>query len=150
MTSIARRTTLLSLLSVAGGMLLWPLRLLAAWDVNAFSAATLDAALTATFGNDNINETDRIKIDIPDLVENGAVVPVQVSVELDDVRTLSIFAELNPNPLIARFHLAPRCLPAIATRIKVAAPSRIVIVAETAAGLFRAAKFVEVVEGGCG
>ena len=145
-----RRTLLATTLAALVATALRPLRALAEWNGRAFSAATLDTALAETFAGRAITDSTRVRIDMPDLVENGAVVPVQVDADLQEVSSVSIFAELNPNPLIARFHLAPGCLPGVATRIKVAAPSHVIAVVETPDGLFSARRFVEVVDGGCG
>lgn len=120
------------------------------WHREAFSATSLDAAMGALFGARTPEASAAVVLEVEDKIENGAVVPVQVKVNADHVRVINVFAELNPNPLLARFHLSPRCRPVVATRIKVGAPSELVVVAETDDRLLAARRFVDVVEGGCG
>lgn len=121
----------------------------AAWNAEAFGATAQPEALRAAFGEAAITESDAIRIDTHDVVENGAYVPLQIESSLPAIDQVSILVEQNPNPLIAQFELAPRCRPFIATRIKVGAPSRISVVVRSDGRLFAAHRFVEVVEGGC-
>ena len=77
-------------------------------------------------------------------------VPVSIETSLPGVSSISVLADKNPNPLIARFNLTPPCQGFIATRLKVAEPSNIVAVVESDGKLYSARKFIEVVAGGCG
>ncbi len=130
-------------------LLLRPLAALAQWHQEAFSAEQLAGALRALFGNRVPESSTAITLDVEPRIENGAVVPVQISAAVDAVTSISIFAEKNPNPLLARFHLSARCRPVVATRVKVGAPSDLVVVVETPDQLLSTRRFVEVVEGGC-
>lgn len=51
--------------------------------------------------------SDAIKLEVPQLAENGAIVPITVESLLPDSRRILIFAEKNPNPLLAEFNLKP-------------------------------------------
>lgn len=144
-----RRRTLLAIATAWCGVLRLPAAL-AQWSGDAFAATSLAAAMQALFGTRTPVDSDAVTLDVEAKIENGAVVPVQVIVAADGVHTIDIFAELNPNPLLARFHLSPRCRPVVATRVKVGAPSQLIIVAETDGPLLATRRFVEVVEGGCG
>ncbi len=142
-----RRALLAAMAALA--LLLRPLATLAQWHQQAFSAEQLSAALRALFGDRTPEPSAAVTLDVEPKIENGAVVPVQISVNLDAVTSISIFAEKNPNPLLARFHLSPRCRPLVATRVKVGAPSDLLVVVETGDRLLSTRRFVEVVEGGC-
>lgn len=144
-----RRRTLLGLIAVLGAALRAPLAL-AQWRADAFGAETLADAMAALFGGRAPEPSAAVTMDVEAKIENGAVVPIQITAQMDGVRTVNIFAELNPNPLLARFHLSPRCRPVLATRVKVGAPSDVIVVVETQDRLLEARRFVEVVEGGCG
>lgn len=144
-----RRRALLGVMTVVG-LLLRPLAALAQRHQQAFSAQQLAGALRALFGDRTPEPSSAITLDVEPRIENGAVVPVQINAAVDAVTSISIFAEKNPNPLLARFHLAPRCRPVVATRVKVGAPSDLLIVVETRDRLLSTHKFVDVVEGGCG
>jgi sulfur-oxidizing protein SoxY len=145
---MGRRALLMALALLAP--LLRSVRACAEAASGAFSAASLLEAMQALFGERRPQPSDAIVLDVEPKIENGAVVPLQIDAVLDHVTVIDIFAELNPNPLIARFHISPRCRPTVATRIKVAAPSNVVIVVESGEQLHSTSRFVEVVEGGCG
>lgn len=144
-----RRRSLLGLIAALGAALRAPLAL-AQWRADAFGADNLAAAMAALFGGRTPEPSAAVGMEVEAKVENGAVVPIQITARVDGVRTVDIFAELNPNPLLARFHLSPRCRPALATRVKIGAPSDVIVVVETQDQLLEVRRFVEVVEGGCG
>jgi sulfur-oxidizing protein SoxY len=72
---------------------------------------------------------------LPPLAESGNSVPLKVQVESsmtpeDHVKSIHLFAEKNPRPVIARFHLNPRCGRAeVHTRIRLAGSQQVVAVA---------------------
>ena len=65
-----------------------PIRLLAEWNESAFSAKNIDSAINSYFPNKEIKRSDRIKVEIYDEVENGAVVPVKINTDLENVKTI--------------------------------------------------------------
>ncbi|MEQ1698267.1 MAG: thiosulfate oxidation carrier protein SoxY [Hyphomicrobiaceae bacterium] len=99
----------------------------------------------------------KIKLDLPSIAENGLVVPLGFEVESpmtdkDYVKTLTFYAEGNPNPILAAFHFTP-LLPKASgqIRIRLAGTQNIIAVAEMSDGkLFTAKKEVKVTIGGCG
>lgn len=123
---------------------------MAEWNVDAFTAETESEVNAVFFDGREILDSDKIKIGVHDLVENGAVVPVKINADLPAVSSVSIIVEKNPNPLIAHFNLSPECRAFVATRIKMSVPSDIIAVVESGGRLYSTRKFVEVVEGGCG
>ncbi|RMG27530.1 MAG: thiosulfate oxidation carrier protein SoxY [Gammaproteobacteria bacterium] len=135
----------------AGAGLVTPRMVLAAWPKSAFSATSVDAALKALFGSSDLTGSDKIKLKAPDIAENGAVVPVTVSVEgIDGVESISILAEKNANPLTSNYELADGTLPYIATRIKMGKTSSVIAVAKAGGRLYSTGKEVKVTIGGCG
>jgi len=96
------------------------------------------------------DQSDAIRIVAADLAENGAVVPIKVETDLDEVRAISIIASKNPVPLVATFVCGPRTAGFVATRIKLAESCEVIAVVETGAGCYQAAKSIEVTIGGCG
>jgi sulfur-oxidizing protein SoxY len=130
--------------------LLKPLTVFAARNQTAFSSKTETDAIAAFFPGEQITASDAIEIGVHDVIENGAVVPVEISTKLPAVESITILVEKNPNPLIASFNFSPECSGIIATRIKVAEPSDIIAVVRSNGKLFSTRKFVEVVAGGCG
>lgn len=99
----------------------------------------------------------KIKLDLPSIAENGLVVPLGFDIESpmtdkDYVKTVTFYAEGNPNPILASFHFTP-LLPKASgqIRIRLAATQNIIAVAEMSDGkMFTAKKEVKVTIGGCG
>jgi sulfur-oxidizing protein SoxY len=152
-----RRTFLKSLSALSGTMLaagaglLRPLTAWAAeWNKAAFEARTLAEAMKGA-GVATAADSKDISIKAPDIAENGAVVPVEIACKIPDTRRILIFAEKNPQPMVANFMLAPGVEPYISTRIKMGETSNIKIVAITGDNkMFTATKEVKVTIGGCG
>lgn len=130
--------------------LLVPRRVLAAWPEKAFDAKQVDEALTALMGSTASQASDKIDIKAPDIAENGAVVPVAVTVDLPGVTSISIIAEKNPSPLVASFELASGTEAYVATRIKMGKTSNVIALVKANGKLYSAKKEVKVTIGGCG
>jgi sulfur-oxidizing protein SoxY len=99
----------------------------------------------------------KVKIDAPQIAENGLVVPVTVEVEspMTDasyVKSLHVFADGNPQPGVANFKFTPASGKAVAScRMRLAQTQNIVCVAEMSDGTLHMAKTeVKVTIGGCG
>lgn len=87
----------------------------------------------------------RVMLDIPSLSDNGHAVPLKITVasamsERDHVRSVHVLSEKNPRPVIATYHLNPRCGKAeISTRVRLNGEQRILVIAAMADGSFHAA-----------
>ena len=136
-------------LGAAAAILLSPLRALASMR-EGFDAQTVDAALQAVIGGRPVEESTAIKFKIPDIAENGAVVPVSVSTDIDGVTAISIVIENNPNPLTSRFDISPNVVADVSTRVKMGDSSMVRVYVETADKIYTTAKEVKVTIGGCG
>ena len=84
----------------------------------------------------------RVVIDTPRLADNGHSVPLKLSVEspmtaADHVVALTLLSERNPRPVIATYHLGPRCGKAmIATRVRLNGTQRLIAIARLSDGSF--------------
>jgi sulfur-oxidizing protein SoxY len=114
------------------------------------------AAIKKLYGDKKAAD-GKVKLEMPQIAENGNVVPVTVSVEsamtdADYVKAVHLFAEGNPIPAVATFYFTPLCGKAVcSTRIRMAATQNIVAVAETSKGeLYTGKTEVKVTIGGCG
>jgi len=87
---------------------------------------------------------------VPDIAENGAVVPVTVKTKLTGVKSISLIVVENPTPLSASFKLMPGVEGEISTRIKMGQSSDVIAAVETDSGVYTATKNVKVTIGGCG
>lgn len=99
----------------------------------------------------------RIKLDVPEIAENGLVVPIGVEVEspmtdADYVKAVHVFADGNPQPGVVSYQFTPACGKAsAATRMRLAQTQDVICIAEMSNGdLFSAKANVKVTIGGCG
>ena len=99
----------------------------------------------------------KIKLDLPEIAENGNTVPMTVTVdspmtEQSHVTEVLVLADGNPNAGVATFHFSPASGVAEAnTRIRLATTQNIIAVAKMNDGSFvMGAKQVKVTIGGCG
>lgn len=98
----------------------------------------------------NPDFSDAVRIRAPDIAEDGASVFVDFACLLPGVDMFAVFADRNPQPLIAAFHLEPEVLPILQTRIKIQETSRIWVIARSNGHFYKSAKLVKVTVGGCG
>ncbi|KPH81570.1 thiosulfate oxidation carrier protein SoxY [Bosea vaviloviae] len=117
---------------------------------------TVMAEIKKLYGDKPMAE-GKIKLDVPEIAENGLVVPVNVEVEspmteADYVKAVHIYADGNPQPGIVSYSFTPACGKAsAATRMRLAQTQNIVCVAEMSNGALHMAKAnVKVTIGGCG
>jgi sulfur-oxidizing protein SoxY len=152
-----RRTFLKS--SLAGGAvaaavgagLLSPATVLAAtWPKAAFTAKSVQGAMTGLFGTDSSTASDDIKIKAPDIAENGAVVPVSVNTGITGVNEIALITEKNVNPLACSFLMGPTTKGFISTRLKMSKTSDVIAVVKAGGKQYSARKNVKVTIGGCG
>jgi sulfur-oxidizing protein SoxY len=115
----------------------------------AFKQKSEADAIKALYGK-TAEASDKIKLDAPEIAENGAVVPVSVTTSLADVTSISVLVGDNPNALIASYKIPSGTIPAVANRIKMAKTSKVIVLVESGGKLFRADKEVKVTVGGCG
>ena len=99
----------------------------------------------------------KIKLDLPEIAENGNTVPMTVTVESpmteqSHVTDVLIVADENPRSGVVTFHFSPASGVAEAnTRIRLAATQDVIAVARMNDGsFFMASKQVKVTIGGCG
>ena len=94
--------------------------------------------------------SDKVKLDAPEIAENGAVVPISVSTTLADVTSISFLVSENPNALVASYKIPSGTVPTVANRIKMAKTSNVIAIVEAGGKLYSATKEVKVTLGGCG
>ncbi len=134
--------------AVAAG-LLKPTQALAAWNKAAFESKSVGDALKG-LGIANPADSKDITIKAPDIAENGAVVPVEVSTSIAGVSSIAILAEKNAQPLVGTFNLTGGTEGFVSTRIKMANTSLVRAVVSAGGKTYTSAKEVKVTIGGCG
>jgi sulfur-oxidizing protein SoxY len=94
--------------------------------------------------------SDKVKLDAPEIAENGGVVPIAVATTLTDVTSIAFLASENPNALAAYYVIPEGTVPAVANRLKMAKTCNIIAIVESGGKLYSATKEVKVTVGGCG
>lgn len=115
----------------------------------AFKQKDSKEAIRLLYGR-TAEPSDKIKLDAPEIAENGAVVPISVSTSLADVTSIAFVVPENPNVLAAYYKLPQGTLPSVANRLKMAKTSSVIVLVESGGKLFSATKEVKVTVGGCG
>jgi sulfur-oxidizing protein SoxY len=116
---------------------------------DAFKAKSEADAIKALYGR-AAEPSDKVKLDAPEIAENGAVVPISVSTTLADVTSISFLVSENPNALAASYRIPAGTMPSVANRLKMAKTSNVIAIVEAGGKLYSATKEVKVTVGGCG
>ena len=102
-------------------------------------------------------EAGKITLLVPEIAENGHIVPITVAVESDMtedeyVESVMVFAQGNPNPEVATFHFTPASGKAqTKTNMRLAQTQNVVAVAKMNDGThYMDTRSVRVTIGGCG
>jgi sulfur-oxidizing protein SoxY len=116
---------------------------------DAFNQKSEADAVKALYGR-TPEPSDQVKLDAPEIAENGAVVPIAVATTLADVTSISFLVTDNPNALAASYRIPPGTMPSVANRLKMAKTSNVIAIVEAGGKLYSATKEVKVTVGGCG
>ena len=118
---------------------------------------TYAAAVEAITGGKEAKDSDKIKLTVPEIAENGAVVPVKVEVdhpmeEANHVKAIHVLSTKNGNVRCVDVMLTPANAKGyFATRIKLSSTQEVVALVALSDGTFmKAGKSVKVTIGGCG
>ena len=163
-TSRITRRTLLRALAVAGlggaaGPLLGPGAVTAQGTLGTLQPEEkVEVTMRRLFGGRPIKDgTGAIKIDLPLIAENGAVVPITVEVQspmtpANYVKHIYIISDKNRRPMNARFTLTPAMGTAlVGANLRLGETTDVRAVAELSDGtLLMAKREVKVTVGGCG
>jgi sulfur-oxidizing protein SoxY len=115
----------------------------------AFKQKSVDDSVKLLYGK-TAEKSDKIKLDAPEIAENGAVVPIAVTSTLPDVTAIAFLVAENPNALVAAYKIPAGTMPSVANRIKMARTSNVIVVVEAGGKLYSTSKEVKVTVGGCG
>ena len=130
--------------------LIRPNDVLAVTDRAAFAAKNLDEAMSA-MGVKTIENNDVfIQLTVPEIAENGAIVPVKVVSTFPNVEQISILVEKNPNVLAANFFFPQGTESMLTTRVKMGQTCNVIALVKADGKYYRSAKEVKVTAGGCG
>jgi sulfur-oxidizing protein SoxY len=134
-------------LIVAG--LLKPVAALAAWNKAAFSSKTTADAMKS-LGTPSAEASGGIVIEAPQIAENGAVVPIEITSNIPGTTSIAVLVEKNPYPLVAKFDFAEGALPFLKVNAKMGETSDVRVVATAGGKHYQATREIKVTIGGCG
>jgi len=139
-----------TLIGAAAFLLLKPFAALAAtWNKDAFGAKTPQDALKG-IGASNAASSKDLVIEAPQIAENGAVVPIEISSAIPGTTAIAVIIEKNPFPLAAQFDFQNGALPYVKLNVKMNETSDVRAVAIAAGRQYTATKEIKVTIGGCG
>ncbi len=101
-------------------------------------------------GYGGATESGDIELKVPDIAENGAVVPVSATSNIPGTTSMAIFVEKNPSPLIADFAFSNGAEAYISTRVKMAKTSIVRVTVKAGGKNYTSSREVKVTIGGCG
>jgi sulfur-oxidizing protein SoxY len=139
----------MGLLAVFGAAMLKPGRALAAWNKGAFEAKSALDAMRA-LGVANAEDSKAIEIRAPEIAENGAVVPIDVTSNIPGTTAILVFIEKNPFPYTGTFDFSQGSVPYVHLRVKMGESSPVRVVVAAGGKFYTTAKEVKVTIGGCG
>ncbi|MFH0710460.1 MAG: thiosulfate oxidation carrier protein SoxY [Pseudomonadota bacterium] len=118
---------------------------------------SVETAISAITGGKAVTPSSKVSLSAPEIAENGAVVPIKVTVaspmtDKDYVKAIHVLATKNNNVRCANVYLTPANGEAsFGTRIKLGGTQDVLAIAEMSDGTFLSGKQnVKVTIGGCG
>lgn len=123
----------------------------AGWNKDAFAAKSVNDAVKALGGAQPAKTTDISWGSTPEIAENGAVVPINITSRIPNTQSIAVLIEKNPSTLAARFDFPAGTEASVSTRVKMGQSSDVHALIKTADGkYFIATREVKVTLGGCG
>ena len=120
----------------------------AEWNKAAFDGKSLDDVIRA-LGGSSPEKSGLITLNAPDIAENGAVVPINISTTLKATQ-IAIIVEKNPSALAAQFFIPEGTEPFVGTRVKMSQTSHVDVLVKAEGKWYVATKEIKVTLGGCG
>lgn len=117
-------------------------------NVNAFNGRSVESALGA-LDLPATEDSALIDIDAPDVAENGANVPIEVTVRIPGVERVLVLGERNVFPLLADTRFGPGVVPWFELKVKLGETSHVRVFALADGRLYTASRKVRVIVGGC-
>lgn len=119
------------------------------WNKAAFEAKDFDETLK-TLGAGSATDHKDLILKVPEIAENGAVVPVDVISNIPNTTSIAVLVKMNPFPLSTQFDFSNGAVADVSMRLKVAQTSVIRAVAKADGKFYSTQKEVKVTVGGCG
>ena len=144
-----RRSVLRAISGAVVAAIALPRMAWASWSESAMKANESTSAMNELFGTAENVASAEVKLKAPEIAENGAVVPLEVSTSLP-AEQIAIFIDKNPSPLAMTATLGAGAAGLVKTRVRMGETSNVVAVVKSGGKLYSASQEVKVTIGGCG
>ncbi len=144
-----RRSVLRAISGAVVAAIALPRMAWASWSESAMKANESTAAMNELFGTAENVASAEVKLKAPEIAENGAVVPLEVSTSLP-AEQIAIFIDKNPSPLAMTATFGAGAAGLVKTRVRMGETSNVVAVVKSGGKLYSASQEVKVTIGGCG
>ena len=138
-----------ALLGIVALGLLKPWAAFAAWNKEAFGASSAAEALKG-IGASGAAPSKEIVIEAPEIAENGAVVPIEITSRLAGTSSIAVVVDKNPFPLVGKFDFLEGAVPFVKLNVKMGETSDVRVIAQAGGRSYAATKEIKVTIGGCG
>ena len=136
--------------AVVTGGLIKPEAVMAAAHEKDFTKAKSLEEVMEMMGATDAAESEMIKIKAPEIAENGAVVPVGITSEIEGTTEIVALVSNNPVPYAARYTIGSKGNASVKSRFKMAKTTDVVAVVKEADKYYMAKSNIKVTKGGCG
>ncbi len=136
-------------MALLAGLLAPARALAAAWNQDAFGAKSAVDALK-TLGSGASEPSAALLIEAPQIAENGAVVPIEVSSNIPGTTSIAVLIEKNPFPLTGKFDFKEGALPFVKLNVKMGETSDVRVIVLAGGKSFVTTREIKVTIGGCG
>ncbi len=130
--------------------LIKPKTVMAASHEKDFTKAKSTEEVMEMMGASDAAESDMIKIKSPEIAENGAVVPVGITSEIEGTTEIVAVVSNNPIPYAARYTVGAKGKAAVKSRFKMAKTTDVVAIVKADDKYYMAKSNIKVTKGGCG
>ena len=134
---------------LAAGLLTPLAALAAAWNKEAFGAKNATDALK-DIGVAGTQSSADLVLDAPEIAENGAVVPIEITSRIPGTQSIAVVIDKNPFPLVAKFDFHEGALPFVKLNVKMGETSAVRAIAMAGGQSYATTKEIKVTIGGCG
>ena len=119
------------------------------WNKDAFGAKAAADALKS-LGVSNATPSKDVVIEAPQIAENSAVVPIEITSNVPGTTSIVVLIEKNPFPLAGKFDFKEGALPFAKLNVKMGETSDVRVIAEAQGRHYAATREIKVTIGGCG
>jgi len=135
--------------AAAAALAAFPRAVFAAYSEKAFKNPKVEDSLNELFGGNATTPSGDVKLKAPDIAENGAVVPIEVSTSLKADK-IAFMVKENPNPLAIVADIPAGTEAMVKTCVRMGKTTQVTAVVSSNGKLYTASKEVKVTIGGCG